>query len=66
MRVAGKGPALDQLVEHQLAAILELAEARRGKGVEVGDLAQEATIASVVAVIEYAAAAAPRPAWTSS
>jgi DNA-directed RNA polymerase sigma subunit (sigma70/sigma32) len=54
VRVAGRGPALDELVEHQLAAIIELAEARRGKGVEVGDLTQEGTIAGVVAVIEYA------------
>src|SRR6202035_851820 len=48
VRIQGRGPALDELVEHQLAAILELAEARRGKGVEVGDLAQEGTIAGVV------------------
>jgi DNA-directed RNA polymerase specialized sigma subunit len=54
VRERGRGPALDQLVEHQLATILELAAARRGKGVEVGDLAQEAAIASVVAVVEYA------------
>ena len=54
VREHGKGPALDQLVEHQLATILDLAAARRGKGVEVGDLAQEAAIASVVAVVEYA------------
>jgi len=54
VRLQGRGPALDRLVEHQLGAILALAEARAGKGVEVGDLAQEGTIASVVAVIEYA------------
>jgi DNA-directed RNA polymerase sigma subunit (sigma70/sigma32) len=54
VRVEGRGAALDELVEHQLAAILELAEARRGKGVEVGDLTQEGTIAGVVAVMEYA------------
>jgi DNA-directed RNA polymerase sigma subunit (sigma70/sigma32) len=54
VRERGKGPALDQLVEHQLSNILELAASRRGKGVEVGDLAQEAAIASVVAVTEYA------------
>ena len=54
VRGNGRGPALDQLVEHQIAAILELAEARRGKGVEVGDLTQEGTIACVVAVMEYA------------
>jgi DNA-directed RNA polymerase sigma subunit (sigma70/sigma32) len=59
VRIQGRGPALDELVEHQLAAILELAEARRGKGVEVGDLAQEGTIAGVVAVLEYAGQGGP-------
>jgi DNA-directed RNA polymerase sigma subunit (sigma70/sigma32) len=54
VRVQGRGPALDTLVEHQLAATLDLAAARHGKGVEVGDLAQEGTIAAVVAVLEYA------------
>jgi DNA-directed RNA polymerase sigma subunit (sigma70/sigma32) len=54
VRAKGRGPALDELVEHQLASILELAEARGGKGVEVGDLTQEGTIAGVVAVLEYA------------
>lgn len=54
VRVHGRGPALDELVEHQLATILQLAEARSGKGVEVGDLTQEGTIAGVVAVLEYA------------
>jgi DNA-directed RNA polymerase sigma subunit (sigma70/sigma32) len=59
VRGNGRGPALDQLVEHQIAAILELAEARRGKGVEVGDLTQEGTIACVVAVMEYAGQGGP-------
>lgn len=59
VRAQGRGPALDELVEHQLAAILELAEARRGKGVEVGDLTQEGTIAGVVAVLEYAGQGGP-------
>jgi DNA-directed RNA polymerase sigma subunit (sigma70/sigma32) len=59
VRIQGRGPALDELVEHQLAAVLELAEARRGKGVEVGDLAQEGTIAGVVAVLEYAGQRGP-------
>jgi DNA-directed RNA polymerase specialized sigma subunit len=59
VRVAGRGPALDTLVEHQLAAIIELAENRRGRGVEVGDLTQEGTIAGVVAVMEYAAKEGP-------
>ena len=55
VRVNGRGTALDELVEHQLAGIIELAEARRGRGVEVSDLTQEGTIAGVVAVLEYAA-----------
>ena len=59
VRLSGRGPALDELVEHQIAAILELAETRRGKGVEVGDLAQEGTIAGVVAVMEYAGQGGP-------
>ena len=59
VRVHGRGPALDELVEHQLAGIIELAEARHGKGVEVGDLTQEGTIAGVVAVIEYAGQGGP-------
>jgi DNA-directed RNA polymerase sigma subunit (sigma70/sigma32) len=54
VRARGKGAALDRLVEQQLGTILELAAARRGRGVEVGDLAQEAAIASVVAITEYA------------
>ena len=36
-----------------------LAEARGGKGVEVGDLTQEGTIAGVVAVLEYAGQGGP-------
>jgi DNA-directed RNA polymerase sigma subunit (sigma70/sigma32) len=59
VRVHGRGPALDELVEHQLATILQLAEARSGKGVEVGDLTQEGTIAGVVAVLEYAGQGGP-------
>jgi DNA-directed RNA polymerase specialized sigma subunit len=59
VRAHGRGPALDELVEHQLAAILALAEARGGKGVEVGDLTQEGTIAGVVAVLEYAGQGGP-------
>ena len=59
VRVHGRGPALDELVEHQLASILQLAEARGGKGVEVGDLTQEGTIAGVVAVLEYAGQGGP-------
>ena len=59
VRDHGRGPALDELVEHQLAAIIALAEARGGKGVEVGDLTQEGTIAGVVAVLEYAGQGGP-------
>jgi DNA-directed RNA polymerase sigma subunit (sigma70/sigma32) len=61
VREHGKGPALDRLVEDQLAAILQEAEARRGRGVEVGDLAQEAAIASLVAITEYAARGGKEP-----
>jgi DNA-directed RNA polymerase specialized sigma subunit len=61
VRERGKGRALDRLVEQQLAAILAEAEARKGRGVEVGDLAQEAGIASVVAVTEYAARGGSAP-----
>jgi DNA-directed RNA polymerase sigma subunit (sigma70/sigma32) len=61
VREHGKGRALDRLVEQQLGAILAEAEARRGRGVEVGDLAQEAAIASVVAVTEYAGRGGPAP-----
>ena len=61
VREHGSGPALDRLVEQQLAAILVEAEARKGRGVEVGDLAQEAAIASVVAVTEYAGRGGPAP-----
>jgi DNA-directed RNA polymerase specialized sigma subunit len=59
VRAQGRGPALDELVEHQLAAIIALAEARGGKGVEIGDLTQEGTIAGVVAVLEYAGQGGP-------
>jgi DNA-directed RNA polymerase sigma subunit (sigma70/sigma32) len=59
VRTQGRGPSLDRLVEHQLGSILALAEARRGKGVEIGDLTQEGTIAAVVAVIEYAGKGGP-------
>jgi DNA-directed RNA polymerase sigma subunit (sigma70/sigma32) len=59
VRIHGRGPALDELVEQQLAGIIELAAARRGKGVEVGDLTQEGTIAGVVAVLEYAGQGGP-------
>jgi DNA-directed RNA polymerase sigma subunit (sigma70/sigma32) len=61
VREHGKGPALDRLVEDQLAAILQEAEGRRGRGVEVGDLAQEAAIASLVAITEYAARGGKEP-----
>lgn len=59
VRDQGRGPALDRLVEHQLGAILALAESRSGKGVEIGDLTQEGTIAAVVAVMEYAGKGGP-------
>ena len=49
------GSASGRLVEHHLTVALDAALARRGRGLPVGDLYQEASIALVVAVDEYAA-----------
>ena len=49
------GPAQERLVEHHLAIALDEALARGDRGVEVLDLYQEATVATIVAVSEYAA-----------
>ena len=49
------GTASGRLVEHHLTVALDEALARRGRGVPVGDLYQEASIALVVAIEEYAA-----------
>src|ERR1019366_2774332 len=55
VELASQGPARRETAR----ACEPLAEARRGKGVEVGDLTQEGTIAGVVAVIEYAGQGGP-------
>ena len=49
------GPAQERLVEHHLDVALAEALARRDRGVDVFDLYQEATLAAIVAVSEYAA-----------
>lgn len=49
------GAASATLVEHHLLVALDGALARRGRGLPVGDLYQEASVALVVAVDEYAA-----------
>ena len=49
------GAASATLVEHHLSVALDAALARRGRGLAIGDLYQEAAIALVVAVDEYAA-----------
>lgn len=53
----GPGPAQRRLVEHHLNIALAEALARGDKGVDIVDLYQEATVATVVAVSEYAARA---------
>jgi len=49
------GPAQERLVEQHLGVALDEALARGDRGVEVTDLYQEATLAVIVAVSEYAA-----------
>jgi DNA-directed RNA polymerase sigma subunit (sigma70/sigma32) len=48
------GPARERLVEHHLSIALDEAIARGGRGVAVADLYQEGTLATIVAVSEYA------------
>ncbi|MFN2582012.1 MAG: hypothetical protein ABR498_04635 [Candidatus Dormibacteria bacterium] len=50
---ASPGPAQERLVEHHLRVALDEALARRDQGVDVTDLYQEATLATLVAVREY-------------
>lgn len=54
-RAQPEGTAAGTLVEHHLTAALDAALARRGRGLPVGDLYQEGSIAVVVAIDEYAA-----------
>jgi len=51
---ASPGSAQSRLVEHHLAVAFDEAVARRDRGVDIGDLYQEANLAAVVAVAEYA------------
>lgn len=54
-RTQGDGEARTALVEHHLGVALDAALARADSGVDVGDLYQEASVAVVTAVGEYAA-----------
>jgi DNA-directed RNA polymerase sigma subunit (sigma70/sigma32) len=51
----GEGPARTALAEHHLDLALDAALAHGDQGVDVGDLYQEASVAVVTAVAEYAA-----------
>ncbi len=53
----GADTARDRLVEQQLRVVLDEAVAHGDRGVDVLDLFQEGTVASIVAVDEYAARA---------
>ncbi len=55
VRREGAGDPRTALVEHHLGIALDAALARANSGVDVGDLYQEASIAVVTAVGEYAA-----------
>jgi DNA-directed RNA polymerase specialized sigma subunit len=55
VRREGSGEASTALMEHHLGLALDAALARADSGVDVGDLYQEASIAVVTAVGEYAA-----------
>jgi DNA-directed RNA polymerase sigma subunit (sigma70/sigma32) len=50
-----RGPAEAKLISHHLGVALDGALARRNRGLDVGDLYQEGTVAVVTAVKEYAA-----------
>jgi DNA-directed RNA polymerase specialized sigma subunit len=54
-RAEGEGPARTALVEHHLNLALDAALANGDHGIDVGDLYQEASVAVVTAVAEYAA-----------
>jgi DNA-directed RNA polymerase specialized sigma subunit len=51
----GPGPAQTRLVEHHLQIALDEALARGDRGIDVVDLYQEGSVATIVAVAEYAA-----------
>lgn len=54
-----RGGAVERLVEHHLRCALDAALRRRGSGVDLPDLFQEASMAATVAVTEYATRAGP-------
>jgi DNA-directed RNA polymerase specialized sigma subunit len=54
VRTDAASPARQRLVEHQLGIALDEARRLEGRGVEVGDLFQEGTLALMAAVQEYA------------
>lgn len=54
-----RGGAVERLVEHHLRCVLDAALLRRGGGLDLPDLFQEASIAATVAVTEYAARGGP-------
>ncbi|HEX6539101.1 MAG TPA: sigma-70 domain-containing protein [Candidatus Dormibacteraeota bacterium] len=51
---AAAGPARERLVQDQLRVALDEVLTRRDRGVDVVDLFQEASVAAIVAVSEYA------------
>jgi len=54
VRQHGPGPAHQRLVEHNLEIAFEAARARANRGIDLGDLYQEATLAVTAALLEYA------------
>lgn len=58
VRALGPGPAHKRLVEHSLGVAVDAARARAGRGVDMVDLYQEATLALTAAILEYAATGA--------
>lgn len=56
---ATAGPAQERLVQDQLGTALDEAVARRDRGLDVVDLYQEASVAAIVAVSQYASRGGP-------
>jgi DNA-directed RNA polymerase sigma subunit (sigma70/sigma32) len=54
VRERGDGQARERLVEHHLGIALDEALARGDRGIELADLYQEGTLATLVAVAEFA------------
>lgn len=59
VRTRDDAPARERLVEHHLRIALDEAIARGDRGVEVVDLYQEGTLATIVAINEYASREGP-------